>query len=229
VKLYSPDEVEAGLLFDLAAKERRPEVHNIPSLLSRERKDFERLQNEGEYVSFVDSAFDHYLSARVLFSYHHYWYALFCAQQTVETYLKGFLRYRNASVPTSHKLMELLDRCREHADGSQFILGKPMEATARKFEPYNEIGRYPIARLGPPGALSCVMPETMWVLDYFVYRMRNEIPVPQRRADPFRCLMPFDLTGDRKQELEELLRWQNINFDPEFNATIDQPLREPPV
>src|SRR5437879_6503177 len=114
-------------------------------------------------------------------------YAFYCSQQTVENYLKAYLKFRGIEPPLSHSLANLLVLCRNTPNAAAFVTGEPIEVIVQKFDPYNEVPRYPfgLSRPAEPGWQS-IYPEEMHILDYFVFKMRSVVVVPGTHSDIFK-------------------------------------------
>ena len=137
----------------------------------------------------------------------------------MENYLKAFLQMHGVRPPTHHRLRSLLGRCRATTGPvPDFIGSDEAEAIACRFEPFNELARYPVQRVYPDGGYATVLPDDVKILDYFVYRMTPLVPVPANTWDLFRVGGPgeghYRLHQCQAQfpEFYALVKQDNLNF-----------------
>jgi HEPN domain-containing protein len=210
--LPSVAEIEEMLAAHLQAKRNDPTLDNLPTVTVLSRSQIQSQIEAVEYSDFLRHAQYHYAVARLLFQARLHWYAFYCSQQAVETYLKAFIKHRGGLPPMTHELSKLLERARELDTTSQFINGPHIESVVLKFDPYNELPRYPAHRVGTENpAMVGFFPDDMQVLDYFVLRMHEQLPTPTSpdflpAARPFLYMLEHQMPG-----LFALLVDSNIN------------------
>ena len=190
---------------------------NMPVL--KEVSDFKDRVKRTEYWRYIHSADYHYFVSRILFLRMIYTYSYFSGFQCIENYLKAFLKYCGVAVPTKHPLGDLLDLCRGVVQPKpDFIHSRYIEVITRRFEPYYQIGRYPVQTIRPKsGTQSFLYPDDIFVLDYFVYQMRRILTIPQNTWDMFRQgkgagLMELVSCMREFPDFYNLVKWNNINF-----------------
>ena len=213
----SPQEIERILSLMKKFKETYERVDSVPTLEKLTREQFKQEAATVDYTSYVSSAHFHYQVARLRFIFQMHGYALFCSQQTVETYLKAYLKKENVEPPMSHSLEDLLGLCRSLGNRPAFIDSPYIEIIVQKFDPYNEVARYPVQRTRPEflkGWFS-VFPEDMHILDYFIYKMREVIQLPDSNLDLFKSGVHIQCPRLREDfpYVWGKLTEENINFD----------------
>ncbi len=157
---------------------------NMPSLGTRDNDDYRLAVERLEYWEFIQSADYHYFTARVLFLHYITEYSQFCAYQCIENYLKAFLKYEQQIPPKSHDLQELLRRCRATEPSSEsFVHTNNILTIIAKFEPFYEYARYPVQKLYPKTPYGFLIPDDIYVLDYFVMKMREILSIPSSTWD----------------------------------------------
>jgi len=215
-KYNSPEEIERILLFYKTAKENNPEITSLPTLKTLTNAEFQAARAATDYSAYVHFAHHHYTVARLLFIMSFWLYAHYCSQQTVENYLKAYLKLTGTEPPLRHSLKELLSLCRKTPNTPDFIGTEFIEAIVQKFDPYNELPRYPVGQRRPaePG-LQSIYPEDMYILDYFVFRMRGIVALPGTHSDIFKDgVGPWALyLSDWFPALFQKLKEDNINFE----------------
>ena len=166
------------------------------------------------FAEYVDSADYHYFVARVLFLQCVIEYSLFCSQQCVENYLKAYLSQLGIAPPSTHDLALLVEKCKENeSDQSSFVFTTAMHVIVLKYNGFNEVPRYPLARFGIGSGYAAIWPDDICVLDYFVYQMRKAITIPETRWDILRNgHMRLGLCEDSFPDFYNLLKKDNINF-----------------
>lgn len=190
---------------------------NMPVL--EKVSDYSEKVNRAEYWRYIHSADHHYFVARVLFLKMVFEYSYFSGFQCIENYLKAYLKCHGRTVLSEHPLGKLLGRCREVPSRTpDFIDTKYVALIVRRFDPYYEVGRYPVQHVRPKaGTQSFLHPDDIFVLDYFVYQMRRMLTVPDNTWDMFAqgkdaghyqlvsCMHSFP-------DFYNTLKWNNINF-----------------
>lgn len=180
--------------------------------------DFSDRVKRTEYWRYIGSADCHYFVARILFLRMVYEYSYFSGFQCIENYLKAFLKNCGAAVPKKHQLGKLLELCKRVQVKPDFIHSRYIGVITRRFEPYYEIGRYPVQTIRPKaGTQAFFHPDDIFVLDYFVYQMRHILTVPQNTWDMFRQVKDaatFQLASCAHTfpEFYNIVKWNNINF-----------------
>jgi len=131
------------------------------------------------WEDFVDKADMHYFVGRILMTNGAMVYGFFCAQQSVENYLKGYLRFAAQSIPQHHKLVQLLNACRSNCpDQSSFLHTDNAETICQIFDPFYETPRYPAQITRPKDGKYVMFSGEEAVMDYFVLRMREILVLP---------------------------------------------------
>ena len=156
------------------------DIMGLRNLEKLSKVEYHDLIDETTYLDFIQSGDYHYFVSRTLFHFSIDHYSFFAAQQCVENYLKAYLRFQNQIPPNWHLLPELLVECRKVSAASDaFINSDHCETMVRKYNPYNELARYPIQKIRPQdGSFGVLRPLDIWILDYFVFCMRQIMPVP---------------------------------------------------
>jgi hypothetical protein len=92
-----------------------------------------------------------------------------------------------------------------------------IEIIVERFDPFNEVVRYPVARTRPEGgAWTSIYPTDMHVMDYFIYKMRQVVPVPPKHNDIFKSggdSPYFPMFPVLFPHLLQKLKEDNINFE----------------
>jgi HEPN domain-containing protein len=166
--------------------------------------------------AFVQRGDYHYFVARLLLSKGIDIYGLFCAHQCVETYLKAYLKKSKVDLPKNHKLRDLLKSARTHClDPDEFLNSEYAETICIKYEPFYELARYPVQNSRPKGGQYIWMSgEDEKILDYFVYRMRQLLPLVGKGWDILTAQGHYhlDITKDMHPSLWEQFQRDNLNF-----------------
>ncbi len=111
----------------------------------KDRTRFKQEVSTADWTRFVQSADYHYFVGRILLSQQVHLYGLLCAHQCVENYLKAYLAFRTVPVNPVHELLELLKKARNNTlNSDSFLHSDDAETICEKFEPFYEIGRYPV-------------------------------------------------------------------------------------
>ena len=193
--------------------EKHPDSINIST--SSYNENFETQLSKVNFHRFIQNADYHYFVSRILYLKHVYLYSFFSAQQCVECYLKAFLKYYKDPIPKTHDLKKILRKCRNFSiEQDIFINSKYIECIIEKFNPYNQFPRYPVSKFGPKnGQWITYHPIDVWFLDYFVYKMREILPMPSNTWDIFKN-GHYDLCGTQRHEPDfyNLFIKDNINF-----------------
>jgi HEPN domain-containing protein len=207
-------EIEEYLLF-LEGSEGKGA--NMPVL--EKISDWRTRAQEVEYWRYVQSADYHYFVARVLFLKMVFVYSYFSAHQCIENYLKACLRFHCAKVPLDHRLGNLLELCKKASSCTQcFIHSRYAALIARRFDPYYEVGRYPVQKTRPKdGKGAFLWPDDIRVLDYFVYQMRRMVTLPDNTWDILgqgEAEGHYELVACRRHcpDFYNLFKSRNINF-----------------
>ena len=157
---------------------------NVPSIEELEREDYREAVEKTEYWSYVQSADYHYFISRILFLHHITSYSYFCGHQCLENYLKAYLKFKNQHPPNEHILRNLLGRCRSISPSSDsFIHGENISIIVAKYEPFYELARYPVQKKRPKSGYAFLIPDDIYVLDYFVMKMRQILSIPDNTWD----------------------------------------------
>jgi len=160
------------------------EAANVPTTRRKSRTEFTSAVDSAEDWRFTQAADHHYFIARVLYLNHVTYYGLFAAYQCVENYLKAYIKARGESPPPTHALDSLLDICRRlNSDPNHFVNGRHIEVLLKKVAPFYEKARYPVCREDADGGYVLIVPYDIYILDYFVYRMRETLEIPVNAWD----------------------------------------------
>ena len=202
-------------MLNKAFKDQDSKIGNLPTLERLANAKFKEEAASVDYSSYVTSGDLHYVVGRLLFELRIWEYALFCSQQAIENYLKAYIKLQGHEPPFTHSLKDLLDESRKNINGSPFINSNYLEIIVQRFDPFNEVARYPVHKTRPSGnSWVSVYPDDMYILDYFIYKMREIIQLPANHSDLF-------LTGHHQLAYFESLHpdfyrkvtANNINFN----------------
>jgi len=208
-------EIEKHLTFLKKTVDQDPSALNVPEFETLTKQDYKSEVAKISYWFFIQHADQHYFVARILFMQQVLEYSLFCGQQCIENYLKAYLKYYNTIPPNTHDLQILLDKCRSLSHTLEpFIASAHIEMIVQLFNPFNELGRYPIQRKRPKnGEYISMYPTDIYNLDYFVYRMREILSIPANTWDIFReGLQHLYTSDDGCPEFNSTFKADNINF-----------------
>ena len=157
---------------------------NVASLEECDKRQYRDAVERIDYWRYVQSGDYHYFISRILFLHHIPEYSFFAGHQCIENYLKGYLKRQNQVPPDWHRLHRLLAKCRESADPSDsFVHDDRASVIVAKYEPFYELARYPVQKRAPKGGYAYLFPDDIYVLDYFVLRMRRMLPIPGNTWD----------------------------------------------
>jgi len=155
-----------------------------PSLGNLHGKEYRDAVEKIEYWRFIQSADYHYFVSRILYLHHILTYSQFCSQQCIENYLKAYLKFKNKPHQNSHNLTALLASCRDIAPVSDtFIKSDRIATIISMYEPFYELARYPVQKTRPKGTYCLVTPGDIYILDYFVMKMREILAIPGNTGD----------------------------------------------
>jgi len=185
---------------------------NLPETQQLNSNEFKKELNSIGYEYFIHLAETHYFVGRILFLNKFGEYGCFCAHQCIENYLKAFIKFKTDKPKLGHKLTSLLEDAKVLAsDEEEFIKGKRIFTIARRFEPYYEFSRYPVAKTRPQRNVAGAMlfPDDYFLVDYFMLSMREIIDKPERMTSVFRSNPP--LYGI-DSPIIEIFKKENINF-----------------
>lgn len=181
-----------------AAKEG---IGNVPKLDKRTKNEYRDALNKIEYWQFVQSADYHYFISRILFLHHILEYSQFSGYQCIENYLKAYLKHKGNIPPAIHDLRELHRRCLDVNQSAidDFIHNDNITIIISKYEPFYELARYPVQRQLPKAGYAFIIPNDIYILDYFVMKMREILVIPKNtwdilmdgHHDLFRCKSLF--------------------------------------
>jgi HEPN domain-containing protein len=187
---------------------------NVPVLGELTKAEYKDAVRNTEYWRYSQSADYHYFVSRVLFVQHVTEYGLFAGHQCVENYLKGYLKARGSLPENTHKLADLLGAARSLGLAADtFIHEKRASIIVAKYEPFYELARYPVQRSRPKGGYALIVPDDIFLLDYFVLRMREMLSIPTNTWDILSDgHFNLEMCKDNNPALYNLLFWNNINF-----------------
>ena len=212
-RFNEPEEIERLLAHRRRVKEEHPDAPNLPTVERSPTAAFYQEVAAATHLCYVRSGEKNYAVARLLSELQVFDYAMFCGQQSVENYLKAYIKSLGKQPSATHSLAGLLSECRDGMGADSFLASDAAETIAQVFDPFNEIARYPVHRTGPKGrAWTLFYPDDMYILDYFVFRMRELLPVPENQSTLFRSRHGV-LGGLRKEhpEVFALIWRKNIN------------------
>lgn len=171
-----------------------------------------------KYQDFVGSADYHYFVGRILFVRGAGIYGFFCAQQCIENYLKAYFIYKGGKITKNltkngHNLEKWLERCNACSPKRSFLRTKRSKLLIEKYDPFNELPRYPVNRRGIQGSYGYIQPHDIFPLDYFVYKIRKEMPLPLGVWDVLKEERPYSAGSlDKNDPLVLTFKESNINF-----------------
>jgi HEPN domain-containing protein len=192
---------------------------NLPQFERVAKADYDKRVSEIGFWYYVQHGDYHYFVARTLFMHKVAEYALFAAQQCVENYLKAYLKHCNEIPQKRHRLKDLLEDCKKVTlDKSSFIHSEYIGAIVQKFDPFNEVARYPVQNTRPlNGQYLWGYPWDAYMVDYFVYYMRRTLPsIPENTWDILRAEGHHRLSSCMEEHpaFYATFKTNNINFPP---------------
>lgn len=187
---------------------------NLPDYKDK-NDDYLNQKQKIEYADYMRIGDCDYLSSRILFKMGIYEHSFFWAQQCIENYLKGFLKFKKKNVKDTHDLFFLLKECRKFDTKNDFIKSEIIEVIVRKFIIFNETGRYCVVKKfkSQKGQYCIFIPGDIEILDYFVFKMKEIMPFPEKMADLFKFQGQY---YNLKKETKDLFKSGNINFEQDF-------------
>lgn len=192
-------------------------MENVANISKTEKKkDYKEKRAKVLYNNFISSGDYHYFVARTIFLLGYGVYGFYCAQQSLENYLKAYLTFKKTKYESKHEthdLLNLLNYCIEVAPKKSFLRTRRAQVIVTRFDPFNELPRYPVYKRGPEGGYALVHPIDIYPLDYFIYRIRKEMRMPNGGWDVFKEGKPFDANMIEKDSLVmNIFKQDNINF-----------------
>jgi HEPN domain-containing protein len=180
-------EVEENLKF-LIEIERKDKNANVPLLENVSGEDYKNAIKKVDYWRFMQSADQHYFMARVLGLHGIFEYSRFYGYQCIENYLKAYLKYKGVITKNTHKLSKvLLVECQDIAPVSDdFIHSDFILIIIKMYEPFYELARYPVQNTRPNQGKYGGGSEDIFILDYFVLKMRQILSIPENTWDILR-------------------------------------------
>jgi HEPN domain-containing protein len=187
---------------------------NLPGLDELSHAEYVEAVQSIEYWRYVQAADYHYFVSRVLFLLHVTEYSFFAGHQCVENYLKAYLKSRGALPDNIHRLGKLLDTVRSLAPVADGFLHEDRASiVVERFEPFYELARYPVRRSRPKGGYAFLIPDDIYVLDYFVLRMRSLLSIPSNTWDILRDgHYNLELCKEQSPHFYRLFAINNVNF-----------------
>lgn len=172
---------------------------------------------KANYFDFISSGDYAYFTSRIIFLQGLGVIAFLLAHQAIENYLKAYIKFKGGDIKQMHDLMYLLGECRHFADGKSFLHSTRANLIASRYNPFYELPRYPVQKTRPKdGRYGFVVPDDIYWLDYFIYKLRNEMPIPDGTWDTFKNGHPWGTTlfsGEGESEkVITLFKLENINF-----------------
>lgn len=173
-----------------------------------------------KYQDFIGSGDYHYFIGRVIFTKGCGIYGFFCAQQCIENYLKAYVIFLKHKLDKklirkyNHDLHGWLSCCRNIASKKSFLQTKRAELIITKFDPFNELPRYPVSRRGIKGGnFAFIQPHDIYPLDYFIFKIRKEMPLPNGTWDILGDGRPYWASSLAKDDpLVQAFKFNNINY-----------------
>jgi HEPN domain-containing protein len=153
----------------------------------------------------------HYFVSRVLYLKFLHTLSFFLAHQCIENYLKGYLKQAKVPIPQIHDLEELLAHCKPIAIKmkADFLTSERVSTIILKYAPFYESARYPVQRTNP-GSYVGLHPDDIKILDYFVFKMRDILPIKGGVFNGHN--MYIDICTMNSLDFLELFKAGNINF-----------------
>ncbi len=206
------EKIEEYILFSKKAVDQYPLAINLPR--TETNANYKQDISQTEAWQYIQSADYHYFVSRILFLNHVVEYSFFSAQQCIENYLKAYLRDHNEIPPNHHKLVALLSKCKPLSkDPLSFINSVYADVIIQKFDSFNEVARYPVQSVRPKGGYSFLHSDDIYMLDYFVFRMRKVISMPKGTWDIFsNGIMNLQMCMENCPEFYNRFKENNINF-----------------
>lgn len=176
------ESIESYIDFLKAAKDCG--YSNVASLAQLDKSQYDEAVEKAEYWHYLQSADYHYFVSRLLFLHHITEYSFFSGHQAIENYLKAYLKQNKEFPPNTHDLNTLLQKCRACApENDVFIHEDRVLTILAKYEPFYELARYPVQKRRPKGSYAFLIPDDVYVLDYFVLQMRRILSIPGNTWD----------------------------------------------
>jgi len=168
------------------------------------------------WENFVERADEHYFVARVLFSQWLPRYGSLCAQQCVENYLKAYMRASGRPAELGHRLTDLLQSISAWADEASFLRTDYLTTICNRYDPFYEVARYPVHKTGPKNAYGFISGDGTdeSILDYFVYKMREELGrlVSIGHLDPPGRAFFLGQAREHRPALHQMFEADNLNL-----------------
>lgn len=169
-----------------------------------------------KYQDFISFGDYHYFIGRIIFTKGGGVYGFFCAHQCIELYLKAYIIFKRGNLKKLliHDLHKLLEYCRGIAPNKSFLHTKRAELIITRFDPFYELPRYPVSRRGiKGGSYVYLQPDDIYPLDYFIFRIRKEMPLPTGNWDILGDGRPYGAASlAREDPLVEYFKFNNINY-----------------
>ena len=163
---------------DFLIKSVKDGMNNVPAFERVDKQRYEEQKGKLGYWDFVSHADYHYFVSRVLFLFHVTEYAKFAAYQCIENYLKAFIKFKGVQPPDIHDLFRLLEICLANTEDEQFIASERIRLAIKMYIPFYEVPRYPVGKSHPTSPYGSLIPDDIYVLDYFVLKMREILHAP---------------------------------------------------
>lgn len=208
------EELEKSLNF-LIEVEKKNKHANVPQLENLSPADYEIAIKNVDYWRFVQSADQHYFMARVLGLHGIFEYSQFCGYQCIENYLKAYLKYKGIIPKKTHNLSKvLLVECQNIAPASDnFIHSDFIAIIIKMYEPFYELARYPVQQTRPDQGKYVSSSEDIFIIDYFVLKMRQILSIPENTWDILRDgHVNLHRTREYHPEFYSIFFYRNINF-----------------
>jgi hypothetical protein len=157
---------------------------NFPLTVKNEK--FADSLESTSYWRFIEFADYHYFISRILYKKKVFEYSMFCGNQCIENYLKAYLIFKGVIPDPKHGLLHFLYKCREITSPKNgFIHSKQLFTIVSKYNPFEEYARYPVQHERPGDIFVFNYPNGIYMLDYFVFSMRQIIRTPEGERDIF--------------------------------------------
>lgn len=202
----------------LGATLKKDERGNITPREDLDKDAFRINYQKVSYAYFMTSGDYHYFIARIIFVKGAGIYAFFSGHQCIENYLQAFIKYLGIeySPKGNHNLLNYLSLAKERAPKRSFLRSNQIKTICDRFNPFYELPRYPVHHARPKdGLFGFLMPDDIYLLDYFVLKMREIMPLPKGTWDVLDKGIPYEasMIENISPELIEAFKNENVNFE----------------
>lgn len=181
---------------------------NVPKARKLSKGEYQKWLEKAKASDFVMRGELHYFASRILYLKFLDTLSFFLAHQCIENYLKGYLKQAKVPIPQIHDLEKLLAHCKPIAK-ADFLTSERVRTIILKYAPFYESARYPVQRTNP-GSYVSLHPDDIKILDYFVFKMRDILPIQEGFFNGHN--MYIDICTRSSPDFLELFKAGNINF-----------------